>query len=208
MKGLLLKDWYVATRSCRLHLAVIAGMVVLTVFRNVGNMYMMYAMLFAGIIPVYIQSVEEKWGWNAYVQTMPVTRRTVVSEKYIATLVAVVGTILLIVAAWAIRCVMTGGEWQSAAAVFPLLLIFGLVFPSVILPAMFRFGVEKGRIITLVVFAFGWGAIFAVTGGFETRSPELLGRLTGVLPALTAAIAVLFALSWLLAVKLYETREL
>ncbi|MGM9615592.1 MAG: ABC-2 transporter permease [Oscillospiraceae bacterium] len=210
MKGLLLKDWYVAARSCRLHLAVILAMTIITILTDVGFMYLMYPILFAGIIPVYIQSVEEKWGWGGYVQTMPVTRRTVVSEKYIATLIAVAGSILLLAAAWAIRCAMTDAAWRNTAPQFLILLCFGLVFPSVILPAMFRFGVEKGRVITLIVFAVGWAAVFAVAGNFEGEagSPELIGRLVGILPVLAAAVAGLFALSWFVSVKLYETREL
>lgn len=210
MKGLLLKDWYVAMRSCRLHLAVIVVMVIITAFADVGFMYMMYPMLFAGIIPVYIQSVEEKWGWGGYVQTMPVTRRMVVSEKYIATLIAVVGSVLLLAAAWALRGAITGAAWRNTAPQFLILLFFGLVFPSVILPAMFRFGVEKGRVITLIVFAVGWAAVFALAGNFEGEagSPELVRQLAGILPALAAAVAVLFALSWFVSVKLYAAREL
>lgn len=215
MRGLLLKDWYIALKTCRLQLGVIVIMTVLSLFLDVGMAYLIYPILFAGMIPVYIQSVEEKYDWPRYAQALPVSRRQIVSEKYIATLLCVAGTILFMFLAWAIRAAAAGSALAEDFTLAGLLLCVGLLFPLVNLPAMFKLGVEKGRVLSVVTI----GALIAILFVAEYAAGDapyegapyamgLISRFGPVIPPAVLAVLALFFLSWLLAVKLYEAREL
>ena len=210
MKGLLLKDWYVARRYCRMHLAVIAIMAVATQIVDTGIVFMMYPMLFAGYLATRIQSIDEASGWERFQQTMPLSRAAMVTEKYVLSLIAIGAAALLVGVAWALRLAVTGGgDWRQLCRMLAQLVCFGCLFPALTLPPMFRFGVEKGRVVTLVVLAALM--LLIVLANMRTEmiaQPDIAAALGWHVPPLVLGTAALLALSWVLTVKLYEGREL
>lgn len=210
MKSLLLKDWYVTWKYCKLHLGVILLMSLLSLFRDVGMMYLTYVMLFAGMLPTYTLSVDEKWEWNRYAQALPYDRRDIVTGKYIYAALVLGGTGLLLLVLWGGRALIGGEDLGAILSSLCVLLSFALIFPTTTLPFMYRFGVEKGRFITLTLVALLVGVVMA------TEVVELDGVSTGTFAAASGIAAplvllgmlALFFLSWLLAVKLYAKREL
>ena len=91
------------------------------------------------------------------------------------------------------------------AAVFTLLPAFGLAAPAFMLPITLRFGVEKGRVAYYVLIgvtvALGLILFDSITDMNSTVGETALW-------IMLAAALVVFAVSWLLSVRLYETREL
>lgn len=210
MSGLLLKDWFITARYCRIHLAVIIGMAVLTQVADTGVIFLMYPLLFAGYMSTRILAADESSGWDRYQQTLPVSRTAAVTEKYVFSLLFIGGTTVLMGAAWALRILVTdGGDWIQLIRVLVQLACFGCLFPIVTLPPVFRFGVETGRIVSLVVLAAG--ALFIALVDLRTgeiSQPDMAAALGWHVLPLVPETCVLLALSWLLAVKLYERREL
>ena len=87
MKGLLQKDLYMIWRYGRMLLAVSALFVVFGAFSKGENFFfIIYPVLFAGVLPVTLLSYEERFGWDKYCDTLPLGRKTVVSARYIMTL--------------------------------------------------------------------------------------------------------------------------
>ena len=211
MKGLLLKDWYIAARTFRLQLAVIGIMLVLSA-ANVtsGVAFIFYPVLFAGLLPVNILSIEEKSGWQRMADTLPLPRRTIVSEKYIASLLLTGATVLLMGVLWSIRLLMHGGgDWYGLARVLVQTFCYGMAIPTVALPPKFRFGVEKGRVVMMAVLVMAILVIVWLSMRASAISQnDLAGAMGWHLPPIVIGSAVLLAASWLLSVKLYETREL
>ena len=217
MKGLFLTDWYVGSRYCRLYLGVIVLMSVISLV-GVGLWYLFYPLLFAGMIPVYILSVEEKWKWDAFAAVLPWSRRDLVTVKYIDSLITVGGTALFITLLWLGKFILGGGGAGVGPLLRTMLLVagVGLLFPIVLLPLMLRFGVEKGRYIMMVGVALAMIVVVLVASGLGS-APEGAENLYALsiavragwrVPGFIAGVLVLFVLSWLLAVKLYEKREL
>ncbi len=153
MKALLLKDWYVAARYCRIHLGFVIGFSILSLFIDTGLLYLMYPILFAGMIPVYILSIDEKMGWTRYVQTLPYDRSTIVGEKYVVALISLLSALLLMIILWCVRIALLGGSIGSLLRTLGMISCVGLLFPALTLPFMLRFGVEKGRFVTMGVAA-------------------------------------------------------
>lgn len=209
MKGLLLKDWYIMLRQCRMHIGLLVLMTGVSLFPDTGMAYLVYAIMFAGMIPVAILSAEEKNDWNRFADTLPVSRRAVVTEKYLATLAAVCAGAGLMGLVWAVRMLLTGGDWHMLGRVIAQLCCFGLIFPVMSLPATFRFGVEKGRAVTRAVVVAAVIVIVALElKASEIHQPDLAAAMGWRVPPLLIITAVLLVLSWYLAVRLYEKREL
>lgn len=212
MKGLLLKDWYVAWKSCKLHLAVVVFTIVLSLVRSIGMSYLVYAALFAGMIPIYTLSVDEKWEWSRYSLSLPYDRKDVVTAKYVFSVLCLGAAGALMLILWIARAAFMGGSLGDVLHGVAFMLAFGLVFPTFTLPFMFRFGVEKGRLVAMI----GVGLMVGVIFGMEIIEPDdlengllpLAGALGSAAPLILLVLLILLFLSWRIAIRLYEMRDL
>lgn len=210
MKGLLLKEYYTGTRYCRVHMAAILLFVVVSAFSNSSSFFMGYAMIFSGIIPVYLLSYDEKSRWNTFVEAFPYTRRDIVTVKYVAALAVLGATAVLLLLAQGVRAaVMRDVDMASGLGSLLVFLCAGLVIPSVMLPVTFWFGVEKGRVVTILFIMVFGGALGALGAMALDTTPAEITAYFGTAAAFSVpAAALLFWLSWRLAIRLYEKREL
>ena len=153
------------------------------------------------MLPVSLLSYDERFRWSQTCDAMPCSRAQVVSAKYLLTLLMVLLLFALTMLGQGFRLGRLG-RLPELVELVPLLLGLGLVGPAVLLP-VFRLGVEKGRLayyIAVGVVVAAGVALGLDDGGAPLRSfPLWLSVAAGFL---------LFALSWLLSIRLYETREL
>ncbi len=214
MKGLLLKDCYVAARSCRVHIGLIVLLTLLSLFVDAGLICLLYPIIFAGMIPTYILSVDEKSGWSGYAETLPYDRRDIVTGKYTVALISLCASALFMVIVWSVRVAVSGGSMTALLRTVAAVLSLGLLFPTATLPFMFRFGADKGRLA-----ATGAAAILAVAAAFIAITADPDGAAMGIsfaretdptaYPSLILPAAIiLFVLSWRLSIGLYKKREL
>ena len=85
MKGLLLKDWYQVRTSMKTMYLTVAFVLVILVF-STSNAYVFpvsYAAVFLGILPVNLLTYDQSVGWVEYGRTLPVSKKTLVAEKYL-----------------------------------------------------------------------------------------------------------------------------
>ncbi len=201
MKALLLKDYFVAKKYLR------AFSVMLIVFLAVGAMnpdmeyYLSFPCVLSGILTVSLVSYDERFHWDSYCELLPLPRKTVVAEKYVLTLI--IGLTV-----WLISDVIEAFRVPVTSPAY-LTMVFGrlavtLAAPVILLPVIFKYGVEKGRIVYFIVLGF-------FTAASAMIFPQSAADVKGVAPALTwvilPVVAALYALSWLLSVKVYEKRE-
>ena len=85
------------------------------------------------------------------------------------------------------------------------LLILGLIGPTFLLPFVFKFGAEKGRIAFYVMIGFVCAVITLLTGlGFQAILPFSKPVLIGI-----CGIGILlYILSWQLSILFFKKREL
>ena len=205
MKGLIRKDLYMIWTYGKMLLVMSA---VVLVFGTMGEeqnyFFLVYPVLFAGVLPVTLISYEERDGWNSLCDTMPISRKTVVNERFLMTLLCFLALYVLTLAVQALVLIPKGrgAELGQLACMLPSV---GLVAPAVMIPVTLRWGVEKGRI----VYYFFIGVVVALgvigAGFLSGLSGEIAG--VGMGAALAVSVAV-FALSWVISIRLYEKREL
>ena len=102
-----------------------------------------------------------------------------------------------------------GISLQDALTTFCAMLTIGTLLPALMLPFVFRFGVDKGRMwIMLITIAFGVGAgLLSMDEGSAVS--QLAKRLTALpLWLLPLAGLTAFALSAFVSVQIYRRREL
>lgn len=210
MKGLLLKDIYMAVKYCRVYFLIAVVFAVAFVWSD--NFFLaVYPVFLVGALSVNLLSYDEKCKWSLYAGTFPYTRTQLVSVKYIVTLLALGLSVLLMGLGFAAHMLVADDfQLSELLTFFGLLLSMGLASPSLMLPIIFRFGVEKGRIAYYGVLVFFCAAVGAV-GAFSKDVGVLdisVVQSTEILLAAALIGAILFAGSWLLSVRIYAKREL
>ena len=202
MKGLLLKDWYLTVKYGRMLLffAVLYG--VMGMFMPELNAFTALPVMLMALLPNTIYAYDEREKWTDYVRALPVTDAQYVTGKYLY------GTICLAVYFAVMTVVNLIARTEGFTGRFTMLFVAGLLMPSILMPFMFRFGTEKGRLAYIIVFASIISAVVALSNlrifGNAALTAGRLG-LPGWALCLTAA--ALYVLSWRLSIVLYRNRK-
>ena len=101
MKALLYKDFRMCWKLVAVYYVFAIGFAVLAKSMT-GLFYQIWPMVMLGIVPVNIMAYEEQAGWNILAQSLPISRKMQVAEKYVLSvlLAVVVGTPLGLLAGY------------------------------------------------------------------------------------------------------------
>ncbi|MBQ9647974.1 MAG: ABC-2 transporter permease [Oscillospiraceae bacterium] len=200
MKGLLLKDWYLTVKYLRIYLIGIALFLATSVFNPQNSFFMAYPSVMVAMMPVTLYSYDDREKWTVYAQAFPVSRAQYVTEKYLYGAICTA----LYLALQAVLYLAFDREGLGDAVTVAISL--GLLASAIMLPILFRFGAEKGRIAYLV-FA---GAVFGGVGiaYVADRPTSRFDAFPVPNWALCVFPLLLYVLSWRLSIALYKKREL
>ena len=204
MKGLLLKDFYVAKKNLRTFLIMILAFSLGSLAaKDSGNFFLCYGIVLMPGITMSLISYDERYHWDVYAGAMPLSREQMVTEKYLLHLGMVLVWLPVLLLLQHFQSVPAFGSSPLTLLVAGLNL--GLLLPGILLPIIFAVGTEKGRAGYYVVL-FG-GMILATVS-------EELTSLTGYVPEAVSGVflvllpAAVYGLSWRVAIRLYEKRSL
>jgi len=210
MKGLLLKDFYLMIKYCRALLLIIIVFAVISAFSD-STFMLYYPCIIVGMLPMTLQTYDEREKWSAYSMSMPYNRAQIVSSKYLIGLLVDIAFVILLTVSQVLGF-MSNPQIEISGIISIVLNIIAvsLLSPAIVLPFIFKFGTEKGRIIYYVVigvFAAGAGMLSAK----DTLAP---GDLTTALNDIKSAAAfvltaiVIYIASWLLSIRFYKKKEI
>lgn len=200
MKGLLLKDWYLTWKYARFLLLFAAAYGFAGVFFEDAAGFSILPVMLVAMLPNTLFSYDEREKWTEYAQSLPVSRAQYVTGKYLYGALCYAAYLAVIAA------LNLAAGTEDYGTLFAMQFSIGLLTPSVLLPFMFRFGTEKGRMAYLLVISAVFGMSMVLTNG--ARGVSTLAKAPIPLWALCLVIAVIYILSWRLSILLYEKRKL
>ena len=83
MKGLLLKDLYLAAKHCRAFLLVAVVFLGVSFAGDENIFFIVYPTLITSMIPMTLISYDERDRWTQYSAALPYSRGQLVSSKYL-----------------------------------------------------------------------------------------------------------------------------
>ena len=208
MKGLLYKDFLMAWKYCRLYLMITVIFLALFFFVTDYWFFFIYPGILFGLIPVNLLAYDEHSRWKIFGLTLPFSRAQLVSAKYLMGLLPVTALTVFCSTVFGIANLLRNSfSWSDMGFFIFGVFFLPLMFSIVSLPVFFKFGVEKGRMISLLIVG-GTCAISVVYSVF------LKDYFTVAMPSITptllvivgAIILVLYALSWKLSIVFYQKR--
>ncbi len=208
MKGLLRKDLYMMKNTFG---TLVAFMLVYAVIGYFGTNASMLSAVLAIIImmlPANSISYDEFYHWDRYVLTMPVSRRMVVRSKYVLCLLLVVFAMLIGI----LFCLLLGESWADALLANSFVALLALLMTMLSLPAMLKWGAQKGRMIMVLLCGVAGGLIaivsISISYGGMTMGGIRDSALTGgvLLAALGVVTMIAAAISYRISCRLYEKK--
>ncbi len=152
MKGLLIKDLRLMVKQQKIFSSVVFIAVLLAVVTGNTFFIISYMTFVASLFTLTSISYDEFDNGNAFLFSLPITRRMYVKEKYgVAMLLGgglwVVSTVFAVAVGEMKKTVPMGDTLIAACGILPIM----LVMLAVMLPVQLKYGGEKGRMATIVM---------------------------------------------------------
>ena len=201
MKGLLIKDWKTLLKQMKVMLVIVV------VFACIPGTYMAaFALFYAAMLPITALAYDERAKWDELAATMPYTAKAIVGSKYVLGLTLVLPVLALSMLS---RLIVHSAPIVSEETMSLLITAcLSLILMAIDLPFMFHFGVEKGRMIYILLTC-----VFVVAGvNFADKLTDAVNGIetamvTTVLLLLLAAAVLALFISYLISVRVYRARR-
>ena len=205
MKALLMKDFYTLWRQLKVYLLV---MLVISVFNGAyGNIFIT---IWAALLPYTAMAYDERSKWDQMAAMMPYSTRDIVVSKYVMGWLCTAAAALFAMVLQLLQTVL-GSPLAAFAPVDNLMgCCASLCVLAITLPLMFRFGVEKGRLMMfLIIFLVcgSAGALSSIAVSVDHTAGGLSGPFAALMAVLPIAAAALTAVSVPLSMKFYARRQ-
>lgn len=210
MKGIFYKDICTLINNKKQFALILAIGIVFTFVFQDGGQYI--TMMFSLLLLMFVYSsfsYDESAKWDRYAVSMPVKRSAVVGSKYLLTLLCAAASLVfsfaIILVSW--RLGFIPGILAGMASTFAVVgvMLFAL---AIVLPIIFQFGVEKARILTLLIMLLPYGALIlgmTYLPQIKDHIPTLLLRLLPWLIPLL--LLVMMLISYMVSVRTYTKKE-
>lgn len=213
MKGLLLKDFYMASKYCRAFFLIIIVFIGASVVQSNNIFFMLfYTVMLTSLLPMTLLSYDEREKWDKSCMMFPYSRAQIVSEKYFFGILATLSVIILDSIAMAVSMSVNGTfAPEKLLTTVSMLVIIGLTAPAFVLPFAFKFGTEKGRIVYYVMIIFVSAVVgiagVHLSGSVRSHLLTVIFSKSGICGFLIGALLV-FLVSWRLSIRFYQKREI
>ena len=210
MLGLLYKDFCNLKKQLRIVLLFVFLYGIYAVSADMPTIMGSLIIVFSIMMPITSMSYDESYQWNRYALSTPVTRKKLVLSKYVlGFLVALGGLGCSLLFSWLV-CRITGDVLGLETFVtFGLFLEMGVLFLSFTIPVMFRYGVEKGRLL-MMLFAVAPSLLMIPLAEWLTKIDVPLPPaevLVGLMVASPLFILAIFLVSFRISVNILKKKE-
>ncbi len=216
MKGLLLKDFINLKKNFKIFgLLSIIYIVLAVASKDTGFFNSIITMLFA-ILTMSLFSYDDMAKWEIYGLTMPITREDMVKNKYaMLLLLTMFGIAFSSIISIGINIVLKKENLFASISNSFIGAFVVIVLYSIVLPIIIKLGVEKARIIILIIMVVPFAVVSAINAylkeGFSVATGSLATLLYStssysyfLLPVI--ALLILY-LSYRISVGIYRKKD-
>lgn len=208
MKGLILKDFYTALSYVKIllfYVLIFGGIGLYT-----GNVSFICSMVVVMAMTITISSFtyDEFYHWERYAASAPVTRRQIVTAKYVFFFL-LSGALILAAVLFILATALFHPSVSILEGVVSTLVgsLVSVTLLSLSIPMLYKFGSQKGRGFMMLFFGLGFVTVMLAVNFSGSASPEAF-RLPVLASAAVGVCLLLILGSYLLAVRIYAKKEL
>ncbi len=206
MKGLFYKDVLMLTRSFRAYLAMTLFFIILATIRPDNSFWAVYGTFFFVTLVSSLMAVDEQSRWLSYCDILPLKRRDIINERYLLSLIL---TAALVVLFLILSLIFRHADMPTVLVTAGMMVALSLLAISVSMPINVKFGTAKGQMVrmTVIIVMVACG-MFIINYAGPITAILLQVKASILLFSAAAVIVLIFALSWLLSIRIYEKKNL
>ena len=211
MRGLLYKDFLILKRNLLSYLVVIVVFLLTGIVQKDASFFTSMIVMLSTMLVTSSISFDDLAHWDKYALSLPISRRTLVAGKYVLALVSLAcGIVASLLGITLIRVLFPQQPLIPQFVAIAMITCVAILFLSIMLPVIYRFGVEKSRFLMMALFVLPF--LFVVfLSQFDLSLPALPTSKQDI--AFTAGcivviLAALFYLSYRLSVRIYCQKDL
>ena len=160
MKGLILKDLYNIIHNSKSMFFILIVFAFAFIPSSGAQSYIFTCAILCSMMIVTTFTFDDKSDWTRYAMIMPVSKEDLVAGKFVVMAVfsaagAVLGLLIgLAGGVIAKKITLTPASVSELLLMALVALVFAVIFGSMSIPLVFRFGAEKGRMLLLISLLF------------------------------------------------------
>ncbi len=166
MKGLVKYDLMqlAGTSKKSFYLLYFVGLAAVGVMLGGGTICSYMAVMIGCMTGVSFFSYESWYHWDSYCAVMPLSNRQIVVSRYISLLIVtgcgvLWGIVIGVLALTAGKMDLTWTQWLLSMV---QTVLAALLYMEIEIPVMYRFGVERGRIVNILLFIILFAGVSAL----------------------------------------------
>ena len=209
MTALLKKDCYLVGKQAWTMIGIALVFSLTPQFSSFGSVYMLMLTM---TLPLTTLAYDERCHWDQYMAMTPCSPKKIVLSKYLFTFLLVLGMLALTFIIDAVKTFILKSSYNLMDDLLTraVILVMVLTVNSVSLPAVYRFGVEKGRFSMMAMCLMFFGIIMG--GAALVGAETMFGWIDDISPVLLcsglAVILVVFNVSsFFLSIRFYIKRR-
>lgn len=212
MKGLVLKDFY-NMKSTLLMLCgvlIFIGAMAVSKGENFASSISVVLVMLPVAIVTNTFGFDEKVKWENYAITMPITRKDIIKSKYITLIISVIAaTAFITIVNIFIQVLSSRIIFSGIVETISFGFSVGIIFSAIIIPIVCKFGLEKMRILLMLIVVIPCLIIAYLQDNVnQIKTLFNLNVLINYGVYIIPVIAILLCfISYLISVKIYEKKE-
>ena len=199
MKALLIKDLLTLKGQAKSLLLVLAVWFVISFINGSGLFFTSLSVIYGMLLPLTTLSIDEKSRVEGYMMTMPVTRAELALSRYALGLLGLLALGVLGVGA----SLVIGDSLKEALGASIACFCIAVLLLGVTLPLVYKFGTDKARVISIVIYMATFLAVGFIASRFGIELDDLGGAFF-LLPFLSLAVLAVSAAGSL---RIYGKKE-
>lgn len=213
MRALFYKDLCVLQKMLRMYVLFVVLYTGLMVWMEDSSFMALVILILFSMLPVTALTGEQNTNWGRFGQTMPVRRRTMVTEKYLLGLVGLALSAVVSIAMILGTAALRGQplDWSGTLVLVGIGVAMCALQQAITLPLSFWLGAERGRFILIGGMVLVMLALGALGSWMEEGLPGWLVSLLAspwLLTTITVVVlAVLLVVSWCISAAVYRNKE-
>lgn len=210
MSGLLVKEYYTLRRYAKQYALLFVFFGALSIYMESLTYFQCMVTMSMSMLIFTGMSYDTLAGWDKFVLTMPVDRKDIVCSKYLCCIIyavfAIIASTLFSIVLGYIHP-MEDDLMILAVTAAALLCIIFLIY-SILIPLIYKLGVEKTRIVMLAVVMIPIFGLMSIYEYIPASVWEFIEQHVGLMAAAGAAFCVLmYIISYFISLSIFNKKE-
>ncbi len=216
MKGLILKDIINMKRNFKLFSVFVLIYILISFILESSSYFSSMFTLVLAMLTLTSYSLDEQAKWDGYALTMPISRNNIVQGKYLVMIIlATAGLAFNCVVLTVLNVVMKAEKLYSGFEGGAIGAVLVILFYSIAMPFVTKFGVEKSRFIIILIYMIPFFIGNMVLKLVKEKYPESWAELVRISKIfidyapliIPAVVLVALGISYSISVRIYRKKE-